>query len=220
MKNKFILVVVLFSTNTFALDHKEYFDNYLTEAEEAMHHYYPGPLSKDIAGMALARQILEDGLNKGPNYSVAGTSVGGFNKTIVDSTIFSWLEVGRATDSEGGTFYSFRGARANICSALIIGRLFDLYVDKFMKKEKKNWFQAKEVSRAISYNIDSFELNHLYHSKLEPAKIVERANSLYGPQHAVIKNIVAENKKTVDYPHGLIIRNPTKQEKQNGVRHD
>ena len=215
MKLKFILILLLlsFSSSSFTMNHQEYFDNYLNTLVKKNQEYYPGPLSQELSRVALARQILEDGLNKGPNYSAAGTSIGGFNKVIADSTIFNWLTVGRAVDSEGGTFYSFRGDQANICSAIIISRLFDTYVDKFLKKDQKTWQLAKETSKAISIDIDSFEKNHKFYNELEPIKIVEKADRLYGPNHESVKKIHKESTKTLDYDHGVIIRNPKEEEK-------
>ena len=215
MKNKYILclVLLLFCSNTYALNHQEYFSTHLeTLIFNLNQKYFPGPLSQELGKVALARQILEDGLNKGPTYSAAGISIGGFNKLIAEASIFNWLTIGKVIDSEGGTFYSFRGEQANICSAIIISQLFDTYVDKFLKKHQKTWRLAKETSKAISCDVDSFELNHRFHNKLEPINIIEKADSLYGPNHESVKKIYKESSKTLDYDHGIIIRNPTKDE--------
>ena len=35
---------------------------------------------------------------------------------------------------------------------------------------------------------------------------------MYGPNHESVKKIYKESSKTLDYDHGIIIRNPTKDE--------
>lgn len=72
---------------------------------------------------------------------------------------------------------------------MIIARLFDIYPERFIKKEKHRWFEAKEVSKAISQDIDSFELNHRFYLKIKPDEIIKKANRLYGPQHGAVLDI-------------------------------
>ncbi len=179
-----VLILLIIPTLSSATTHQEYFDTYLKHLTSRLNcSEYPGPLSRLIAKVALARQSLEDGLNRGSSVSIAGISTGGFNKDVVDSTIAnSGLSVSYAFDSDGGRFYVFKGDHANVFSALCIGKLFNIYVKKFLNRDQKSWNQAKEVSKAIFQNPDSFELNHLFYVKLCPDKILERANRLYGPQ--------------------------------------
>ncbi len=186
-----VLILLIIPTLCSATTHQEYFETYLNYLTSRFNcSEYPGPLSRLVAKVALARQSLEDGLNRGSNVSIAGISTGGFNKDVVDRTIAnSGLSVSYAFDSDGGRFYVFKGEHANIFSALCIGRLFNVYVNKFQKKNQKSWRQAKEVSKAILQNPDSFELNHLFYVRLSPAKILERANRLYGPQYESVIRI-------------------------------
>lgn len=143
--------------------------------------------------MALARQSLEDGIDRKSDLSIAGISTGGFNRTIVEDVVsFSWLKVGYAYDSEGGRFYRFKGDQANVYSALCIARLFDFYVDRFLVKEQSAWLTAKEVSRAIAQQPDSFELNHKFYNQLRPEKTIEKANRLFGPKHDSVIRIVQQ----------------------------
>ncbi len=180
-----ILILMVIPTVCSATNHQEYFDTYLKDLTKKLNSKeYPGPLSKEVAKVALARQSLEDGISRSCNVSIAGISTGGFNKEIVDNTISdSGLSVSHAIDSDGGRFYVFKGDHANIYSALCISNLFNYYVKKFLSKDHKDWLQAKEVSRAISMNPDSFELNHRFFIQLKPDQIIKRANRLYGPKH-------------------------------------
>ena len=203
MLRKFItLVFLLFLVpiNCLAVTHKEYFDNYLEPTSVMLETlYFKGPISYELAKIALARQVLEDGISRKPNNSVAGISVGGFNSEIANDVLKETeIKIGRATDSEGGTFYSFQGEFANIYSALIIARLFDFYPEKFLKKDKKHWFMAKETSKAICQNPDSFELNHRFHNQLKPCDIIKKANSLYGPQAQAVLDISKNNIKPLE----------------------
>ncbi len=172
--------------------HRNYFETYLKNLTTRLHSSdYPGPISRELAKVALARQSMEDGIDRKSDISVAGISTGGFNKTIVDEVVaFSWLKVGYAYDSEGGRFYQFRGDQANVYSALCIARLFDFYVDRFLQKEQSVWYTAKEVSRAIAMQPDSFELNHFFYNKLQPEKTIEKANRLFGPKHDSVIRIM------------------------------
>jgi hypothetical protein len=185
------LILIIIPTISSAITHQEYFDTYLKNLTSKLSCLeYPGPLSKLVAKVALARQSLEDGLNRKSTVSIAGISTGGFNKNIVDQTILnSGLSVGYAFDSDGGRFYVFKGDEANIFSALCIGRLFNVYVGKFLNGDQKPWNLAKEVSKAIVQKPDSFELNHLFYVKLRPQKIIEKANRLYGPKHESVIGI-------------------------------
>jgi hypothetical protein len=180
-----VFILLIIPTICFAADHQEYFDTHLRNLTAKLNSCeYPGPLSEQVARVALARQSLEDGLERKSDVSIAGISTGGFNKEIVDKTIEnSGLSVGYAFDSDGGRFYVFKGCEANIYSALCISRLFNIYVDRFLDRDKKSWFQAKQISRAILQSPDSFELNHLFYMKLAPDKIIERANRLFGPKY-------------------------------------
>ncbi len=90
-----------------------------------------------------------------------------------DVVSFSWLKVGYAYDSEGGRFYQFKGDQANVYSALCIAKLFDFYVDRFLVKEQSAWLTAKEVSRAIALQPDSFELNHMFYNQLRPERTIK-----------------------------------------------
>ncbi len=191
MRVLIVLVLLTIPTICSATTPQEYFDTYLKNLTSRLNcSEYPGPLSRLVARVALARQSLEDGLNRESNVSIAGISTGGINKDVVDRTISnSGLSVGYAFDSDGGRFYVFKGNQANIFSALCIGRLFGVYVSKFLGKDQKSWSQAKEVSKAILQKPDSFELNHLFYVKLCPDKIIEKANRLYGPKHESVIRI-------------------------------
>ena len=174
--------------------HKNYFDTYLKNVTTRLHFSdFPGPISHELAKVALARQSLEDGINRKTDLSIAGISTGGFNKTIVEDVVsLSWLKIGFAYDTEGGRFYQFRGDQANVYSALCIAKLFNLYVDKFLVKEQSAWLTAKEVSRAIVLEPDSFELHHLFYNQLRPEKTIEKANRLFGPKHDSVIRIVRQ----------------------------
>lgn len=185
MRLLWLLILIVIPTVCSASSHQEYFDTYLKDLTRKLNSTeYPGPLSKEVAKVALARQSLEDGISRSCDVSIAGISTGGFNKEIVDDTISdSGLSVSHAFDAEGGRFYVFKGNQANIYSALCISKLFDYYVGKFLSKDQKTWSQAKEVSRAIGQDPDSFELNHRFFIELKPDQIIKKANRLYGPKH-------------------------------------
>lgn len=187
-----IVVLLAIPSLCFADAHKNYFETYLKNVTTRLHSSdYPGPISRELAKVALARQSIEDGVNRKSDISIAGISTGGFNKTIVDEVVsFSWLKVSYAYDSEGGKFYQFKGDHANVYSALCIAKLFDSYVDRFLVKDQSTWLTAKEVSRAISMEPDSFELNHLFYNQLRPEKTIEKANRLFGPKHDSVIRIV------------------------------
>lgn len=177
MKLKF-LILMLIPISCFA-NHESYMKTYLPQVEAHLEKDFPGPIARELGSMALARQILEDGLNKGSGYSVAGIGVGKPNSEIVTAKLFEWLKVGRATDYEGGTFYSFKGPQANICSAVIIAYLFDQYVGKFLPKLESKWEMAKSVSKELDEN-DCVILDAIY-DDLDPSSILERTNRMYGP---------------------------------------
>ena len=173
-----------FTSNSQALTHRDRFDqDYQHVVTKLKSTDYPGPLAIEVAKVALARQVLEDGPNRHQDESIAGISIGGFNKVIVDSTLPEHIRVTSATDSGGDRFYYFKGFQATIYSAFVISRLFDYYISKFLKSERRQWFMAKEVSKAIHQDPDSFELNSQFYNKLQPIKILEKANRLYGPNH-------------------------------------
>ena len=187
-----IIVLLFIPSICFADTHKDYFETYLQNVTARLHFSdYPGPISRELAKVALARQSLEDGINRKSDISIAGISTGGFNQTIVEEVLeFSWLKVGYVHDYEGGRVYQFRGDQANVYSALCIAKLFDFYVDRFLVKDQSGWFAAKQVSRAIAMQPDSFELNHLFYNQLRPEKTIEKANRLFGPKHESVLKIV------------------------------
>ncbi|MCL5125438.1 MAG: hypothetical protein M1511_13275 [Deltaproteobacteria bacterium] len=191
MRVLLVLILSTIPTISSATTHQEYFDTYLNTLTSKLRSWeYPGPLSRLVARVALARQSLEDGLNRKSNVSIAGISTGGFNKEVVDQTILkSGLSVGYAFDADGGRFYVFKGDQANVFSALCIARLFNVYVGKFLGRDQKSWNLAKEISKAILQKPDSFELNQLFYVKLRPDKIIEKANRLYGPKHESVIRI-------------------------------
>lgn len=193
---RFLKIIVLMALPSVCLAdaHKNYFDTYLKDVTTRLHSSdYPGPLSHELAKVALARQSLEDGINRKSELSIAGISTGGFNKTIVEDVVSDTpLQIGYAYDSEGGRFYQFRGDRANVYSALCIAKLFDFYVDRFLVNEQSTWIAAKEVSRAIAIEPDSFELNHLFYNQLCPDKTIEKANRLFGPKADYVLRIVKQ----------------------------
>lgn len=202
MLRKFItlFILLLLPINCFSITHREYFDKYLEPTSVMLDAlYFKGPLSYELGKRALGRQVLEDGISRKPNNSVAGISVGEPNKSIVVDTLKNTnIKIGKAQDSSGGTFYSFEGESANIYSSLIIARLFDTYIDKFLKKDKKHWHLAKETSKAICQEPDSFELNHRFHNQLKPCDIIKKANSLYGPQSQAVLDISNNNVKPLE----------------------
>jgi hypothetical protein len=172
-----------------AASHQEYFKTFLPVLTNKLQ-MFPGPLSAELAKVALGRQVLEDGISRNPNNSCAGISIGGFNKEMLHKAIDGAnIKIGSASDGEG-TFYYLQGDGANLYSAMAIAYLFDFYVYKFNKKHKILWERAKEVSKAAHQQPDSFELHHQFYCVLKPDKIIESANSLYGPQSAAVMNIV------------------------------
>lgn len=186
-----LVFCLLLPVNCFSITHQEYFAKYLEPTSVMLDSlYFKGPISYELGKRALGRQVLEDGIFRRPNSSVAGISIGEPNKSIVMDTLKNTnIKIGRAQDSEGGTFYSFDGDSANIYSSLIIARLFDTYINKFLKKDKKQWFMAKETSKAICQEPDSFELNHRFHT-LKPEKIIEKCCGLYGPGKGAVDDII------------------------------
>lgn len=187
----FFFLILVFPLTSTAKTHKEYFENHYNVLVNKLHNNgYPGPVSNELAKYALARQVLEDGITRKSGESVAGISVGGFNKEITNKVLKNAeISVSYATDSEGGRFYQFKGNNANIYSAMIISNLFDFYVSKFLKKHEKTWLTVKELSKAISINPDSFELNHKFYTTLYKEHVIIKANSLYGPGHTSVLQI-------------------------------
>jgi hypothetical protein len=165
--------------------HAVYFEKHLqTVISKLEEKDFKGPIGPIMAQRALARQVLEDSLSKKPESSCAGISKGGFNSAIANEVLRDYnLSIGSARDSAGdGPFLYLKGPQANIASTIIIAKLFDFYVGKFMNKEnKKAWFMAKETSKGIHLNPDSFELNHKFHCILQPDKIVKKSCSIFGP---------------------------------------
>lgn len=94
-----------------------------------------------------------------------------------------------ASDGEG-TFYMLYGPQVNIISAITVAHLFDQYVYRFLKQHKVKWEVAKETSKAIAQNPDSFELNHKFYCILKPNKIVEHCNKLYGPKSQAVLQLI------------------------------
>jgi hypothetical protein len=192
MKLKFLMILlaipIIVSGST---PHGVYMQEFLPLVVSYLEQDYPGPLAEDLGSMALARQILEDGLNKGPRYSVAGIGVGSPNKEIVVANLFHWLKVGRASDYEGGTFYSFTGPQAAVCSAVIISHLFDSYVYRFLPKHTVVWNLAKELSAHVHATQDK-GLDATYQA-LGVGEIVRRANRLYGPNAERVERINDRN---------------------------
>lgn len=186
-----LLIGVLALTLTcYGNTHRDVFDKYYRSAVLYLENSdYPGPLSIELARVALARQILEDGPQRKETESIAGISVGGFNKEIVESTVPSHIQVKSATDSTGARFYYFTGLKSNLYSMFVISKLFDYYVFKFMKTEKRNWILSKETSKAIAQNPDCLELNIRFYNELNPAMIIDKANKMYGPGHQSVVNI-------------------------------
>lgn len=185
-----LLGALMLSTTSHPMSHQERFNqDYNQVVIKLKYSHFPGPLANEMAKVALARQVLEDGPNRHSKESIAGISTDGWNKTIVDSCLPKHIKVNTANDSTGARFYHFRGFQAPIYSALVISKLFDFYVSKFLKSERRNWFLAKETSKAIQQNPDSMELNLRFYNKLNPITIIEKANQLYGPNHQFVVNI-------------------------------
>lgn len=174
--------------------HATYFEKHLqTVISKLEEKDFKGPIGPIMAQRALSRQILEDSISKPPTYSVAGISKGGFNSAIANEVLRDYsLTVRSIRDNTGdGPFFSFSGPQANIASAVIIAKLFDFYVNKFMNKEnKKTWFMAKETSKGIYLNPDSFELNHKFYCNLQPEKIMKKSCQIYGPNSMAADQII------------------------------
>ena len=175
-----LIGVLMLSSTSYSLTHKERFNqDYNQLVIKLKYSDFPGPLSKEMAKVALARQVLEDGPNRHPNESIAGISIGGKNKEIVYQTIPKHIKIQTINNS----FYHFIGFQSNIYSAFIISRLFNYYINHFMKSERKNWWLSIETSKAIQQNPNSVELNHRFYNKLNPIRIIEKSDSYYGPEH-------------------------------------
>lgn len=193
MLKKLVLLligVLMLCSPSYSMSHKERFNqDYQSTVIILKDCHFPGPLAEEMAKVALARQVLEDGPNRHPNESIAGISTGSWNKEIVDSCVPKHIKIDTINDLTGARFYHFKGSQSTLYSALVVSKLFDFYVNKFLKSERKNWFLAKETSKAISQNPDSFELNLRFYNKLNPIKIIEKCNKLYGPQADSVTNI-------------------------------
>jgi hypothetical protein len=175
------------------MSHKERFSqDYQSTVIILKESHFPGPLANEMAQVALARQVLEDGPNRHPNESIAGISTGSWNKEIVDSCVPKHIKIDTINDSTGARFYHFKGFQSTLYSALVVSKLFDFYVSKFLKSERKNWFLAKETSKAINLDPDSFELNLRFYNQLKPIKIIEKCNRLYGPNYQSVVNIYSK----------------------------
>ena len=184
-----VLPIIAFGNLT---PHKVYFQEHLPILEEKLQNSeYPGPMSTILGRIALARQVLEDGLNRRPGESCAGISRGGHNEVALKKAINGNKDIRISSASDGeGTFYMLYGPQVNIISAMTVAYLFDNYVSRFLRQHKVKWELSKETSKAISLNPDSLELNHKFHCILKPDKIVERCNTLYGPgSHLVLQLI-------------------------------
>lgn len=191
MVKLFILICVIFlPMSSYADSYEEYFKENLHIIENRLKSEFPGPLGSDLAKVALARQVLEDGVTRRRGESCAGISVGGFNTEIVNQVIGrDNIHKSSIFDSEGGRFYFFKGHFVNIYSAHVIAKLFDFYVYKFIPKSKVTWIKSKELSKAIHLDPDSLELNIKYHS-LNPSKIILKCNQLYGPQSGSVEMMI------------------------------
>jgi len=177
--------------------HAIYFEKHLPVVISKLEKDFKGPIGPIMAQRALARQVLEDSLSKKPENSCAGISKGGFNSAIANEVLRDYnLNVGSIRDSSGdGPFFYFKGPQANIASTIIIAKLFDFYVGKFMHKEdKKTWFMAKETSKGIYLNPDSFELNHKFHCILQPDRIVKKSSEIFGPGNPSTDDIIKRSK--------------------------
>jgi hypothetical protein len=187
MLKVFMLILVTPIVVQGSTPHQAYMREYLPLVTAHLEADYPGPLARDLGSMALARQILEDGMHKGPRYSVAGIGVGSPNREIVQQHIFPWLKVGKATDYEGGTFYSFTGPQASVCSAVLIARLFDSYIPRFMKRNETQWDLIKDLSSHVA-DTGCVGLAETYQA-LNPGDLIRRANRMYGPQSEAVEHI-------------------------------
>ena len=188
------LCVVPVSVTASTPAHKVYFENHLPVLADRLHcGEYPGPLSRILGRIALARQVLEDGIHRRPGESCAGISRGGFNDVALKKAIGGDpnIRISSASDGEG-TFYMLYGPQVNIISATTIAYLFDQYVYRFIKQHKVKWELSKETSKAIAQDPDSFELNHKFYCTLKPDKILERCNAVYGPQAQAVLSLIKE----------------------------
>jgi len=167
----FLTILLCFVTYSYASPHKIRHVQDIERVSNIVALYFPEHVATPLAKVALARQILEDGLQKGPDYSCAGTGVGGENGRIFYDTVFHWLKIGRASDGEG-TFYTLSGEGAAICSAVVIARLYDTYVYRFMPKLRDMWDCVKRG-----------DCND------DPLPIIERADRCYGPNHDTVRSI-------------------------------
>jgi hypothetical protein len=190
------LVCILLLIPTLSLaniqPHKLYFQEHLPVLEMRLHcGEYPGPLAGILGRIALSRQLLEDGISRRPGQSCAGISRGGHNEVALKKAINGNKDIRISSASDGeGTFYMLYGPQVNIVSAMTVAHLFDQYVYRFLKKHKVRWEVAKETSKAIAIDPDSFELNHKFYCTLKPDKIVERCNMLYGPKAQAVMQLI------------------------------
>ena len=184
--------------------HAVYFEKHLPVVISKLQEKdFKGPIGPIMAQIALGRQVLEDGLSKKPENSCAGVSKGGFNSAIANEVLRDYnLNIGSIRDSSGdGPFFYFTGPQANIASTIIIAKLFDFYVTKFMSGEdKKIWYRSKEVSKAIQQNLDSLELNHDFYCKLQPDRIIKKSNRMFGPNDKSVDQIIKRSQVNETMP--------------------
>ncbi len=165
---------------------------------------FAGPFGREVAKFALMRQIVEDGADRNHSLSIVGMSVGEPHASIMKTVGLTMGQTNeqnmclrKVTSSEGNTYYSIHGPRANVCSATAIALLWDSYVnkthsEKFKAEECKAWNSSKEISSNMAGNCADSEQCELYNA-VEPArqKAIEKANRLYSPTAAeTIKTMV------------------------------
>jgi hypothetical protein len=193
--------------------YSEYLESYFKKSIEKLNEYgFKGPFAEEVAQYAIARQIIEDGMDREHTVSMVGMVPGGLNKRVVqrlglilNQTNDAGYKLGRVTANDGQGCYAFYGDFSNVLSVVAVVMVWDEYVngeEKFLRTEdlKEAWNNSKNLSNRLFDSSDNVALQEEY-DKLKGLrlKVIERCNAMYGPNGSSVKMIVKNMRDVFDY---------------------
>jgi hypothetical protein len=179
---------------------------------------FKGPFAYEAAKFALVRQIIEDGPDRHNSISIVGMSIGGANAEALRDIGLTMgcvnaagMSLRQCMSSEGQTFYSIHGPRANVWSAAAITILWNKYVNgvlggAFTSEEIEGWNACKSISGKIASNTATSEEIQLYQASLAAVgkRVLLKANSMYSSTAAhIIAKIVQDMELVFEFAKSM-----------------
>jgi hypothetical protein len=190
-----------------------YVESYFKKSVEKLKEFgFTGPFAEEAARYAIARQIIEDGIDRDHKVSMVGMIPGGLNKRVVsrlgleiNKVNESGYKLTRVTANDGQGCYAFYGDYSNVLSVVAVVMVWDEYAngeEGFLRKEdlRSAWNKSKELSTVLAKEPGNLEAKAAYEELGNLRReSIERCNSMYGPNGSSVKMIVTHLKDVFDF---------------------